>query len=82
MDEKKTVELGDEALDDVAGGRDGWVAGELHCIRNKDYACSNCGGHEFAIVDTDGYYYNGNCLNCGTHNLRAGILGIAEIFTI
>ena len=69
MDENKKFELSDEALDDVAGGRTGSVVGEGRpYIRNPNYACSNCGGHEFFIVDGNSTHYSGYCVNCGTHN--------------
>lgn len=75
------AELDDEVLDNVAGGRDGWVAGVRHCLRNPNYACSSCGGHEFFIADGSCNYYSGNCMNCGTYNSRVAAAGEAEIFT-
>ena len=80
MDNNKKYELKDEMLDNVAGGRDGWAGFIQYGVRNEDYACSNCGGHEFLIVDSDGHYYNGSCLKCGTHNLRVGIPGYSNTF--
>ena len=68
MENNKKFELNDEALDEVAGGRTCFVGEERHRIRNPNYACSNCGGHEFFIVDGSSTHYNGNCVNCGTHN--------------
>lgn len=85
MDNNKKFELHDEALDSVAGGRDGWAGGPStptqHCIRNPNYACSNCGGHEFVIVDGSEYHFSGNCMNCGTYNSNISrVDGYAEIF--
>ena len=75
-------ELDDSALDSIAGGRDGWTGAVRHCVRNKNYACSNCGGHEFFIMDGDTHYYSGNCMNCGTYNSRVAAVAEAERFCV
>ena len=80
MEENKKFELKDEMLDSVAGGRDGCAGPVQYGVRNKDYACSNCGGHEFLIVDGDKHGYNGNCLKCGTYNKGIDRNGDYEIF--
>ena len=82
MEDNKKFELNDEALDNVAGGRDGWTGSVQHCVRNKDYACSNCGGHEFLVIDyrSGDSHYNGNCVNCGTYNPRVCAILDGQIF--
>ena len=81
MENNKKFELNDEALDSVAGGRTGSVVGEGRpCIRNPNYACSNCGGHEFFIVDGNSTHYSGNCVNCGTYNPRVCAILDGQIF--
>ena len=86
MEDNKKFELNDDALNEVAGGRDGWAGGSgvvpvKQWIRNPNYSCSNCGGHEFCIVDGGVGFYNGNCRNCGTYNSNISHLDdYAEIF--
>ena len=86
MENNKKFELNDDALNEVAGGRDGWAGGPTtptqYCVRNPNYACSSCGGHEFFVVDGDGRYYNGECMNCGTYNSRVGLVGGLDAFTV
>ena len=67
MEDNKKYELSDDALDNVAGGRDGFY-GEKSFLTCSSYTCSKCGGHDFSITDRDGDYYNGNCKVCGTYN--------------
>ena len=82
MEDQRKFALDDEALDNVAGGRDANMVGLRYCVRNPNYACSSCGGHEFFVVDGDGRYYNGECMNCGTYNSRVGLVGGLDAFTV
>ena len=68
MDNNKKFELSDEALDEVAGGRDGFNGETKSFLMCKSYTCGNCGGHDFSITSFDGQYYSGNCKVCGTYH--------------
>ena len=84
MEDNRKFELSEDALDNVAGGRNfggGTTALSVDYVRRSDYACSNCGGLEFVIVDGSEYHYSGNCMNCGTYNSNVSrVDGYAEIF--
>lgn len=82
MKDDKKFELNNEALDSVAGEQDAYHGAYQHGIRNPNYACSNCGWHEFIIVDGDRDYYSGNCINCGTYNSRVSTVADAETINI
>ena len=90
MDNNKKFELSDEALDNVAGGREGLQhphvdeTGFLHCVRCPSYACINCGGHEFLLADRTNpdSYHGGNCRNCGTYISQVFVFGDEEVFLV
>lgn len=80
MEESRKFELKDDMLDKVAGGRGAGRGSIQYGVRNEDYACCNCGGHEFLIVDGDKHGYNGKCLECGIYNEGISRNGAYEIF--
>ena len=68
MEENKKLELNDESLEEVAGGRYTYGFSPYYFCAICKNACSKCGGHDFRINERDGAHYHGTCKSCGTYN--------------